>query len=64
MSSLIARKFGVAASIMECRNETIRKLERNVRTGCRDYDGRYKEEDCYDSLCGEVQGKCDVAILW
>ena len=35
VSSLISRKFGVAASIMKCRNKTIKVLKRNVRTGCR-----------------------------
>ena len=37
VSSLIARKFGVAASIIKFRNETIKVLKRNVRTGCGDY---------------------------
>ena len=36
VSSLIARKFGVSSAIMQCRNETINSLERNVRTGCGD----------------------------
>ena len=36
VSSLIARKFGVAPSIMKCRNDIIKNLKRNVRTGCGD----------------------------
>ena len=63
MSSLIAKIFGVAASIMECINETKRKLERNVRTGCGDSDGKYKEEDDDDSLCRELKYEGDVASL-
>ena len=64
LSSRIARKFEVSTSIMECRNETIKALEWNIRTGCGDSDETYKEGEDSDSLCGEVQGKGDVASLW
>ena len=36
ISSLIARKFGMTETVMRCRNETIKKLKRNIRTGCGD----------------------------
>ena len=36
VSSLVARKFGVAPSIMKCRNDIIKNLKQNVRTGCGD----------------------------
>ncbi|MFN9954308.1 MAG: hypothetical protein ACK55I_14530, partial [bacterium] len=48
VSSLIARKFGVAASIMKCRNVIIKKLKRNVRTDCGDSEITYEEEDADD----------------
>ena len=52
VSSLIARKFGVAPSIMECQNETIRPLKQNAWTECGDSEEVYKEEDEDDSLNG------------
>ena len=64
VSSLIARKFGVAASIMKCRNETIKVLKRNVRTGCGDSKDIYDEEEADNVINGEVQGKVDVESLW
>ena len=64
VSSLIARKFGVSAPIMECRNETLKDLEHNICTRCGDSEETYKEGEDDDSLCGEVQGKGDVASLW
>ena len=64
VSSLIARKFGVAPSIMKCRNEIIKNLKRNVRTGCGDSEESYEEHEEDDVMNGEVQGKGDVESLW
>ena len=64
VSSLVARKFGVAPSIMRCRNDITKNLKRNVRTGCGDLEESYKEHEGDDVLNGEVQGKGDVASLW
>ena len=44
VSSLIARKFGVAASLMKCRIKTIKVLKINARTGCGDLEEIYEEE--------------------
>ena len=62
--SLIARKFGVSPAIMQCRNETIASLERNIQTGCGDSKETYIENEGDNPMCGEVQGKGDVASLW
>ena len=61
---LIAWKFGMAETVMQCRNETIRKLKRNIRTGCGDSEEYYDEHDGDDPMNGEVQGKEYVASLW
>ena len=64
VSSLLARKFGLAPSIMKCRNDIIKNLKRNVRTGCGDSKVTYEEHEEDDVMNGEVQGKGDVASLW
>ena len=64
VSSLIARKFVVSSAIMQCRNETIASLERNIQTGCGDSKETYIDNEADDPMCGEVQGKGDVASLW
>ena len=51
VSSLIARKFGVLSAIMQCRNETIASLERNIRTGCGDSKEIYIESEGDDPMC-------------
>ena len=56
VSSLIARKFGVSSSIMECRNAMLAALEHNIRTGCGDSHETYQEKNGDDQLYGEVQG--------
>ena len=63
VSSLIARKFGVAYLIMKCRNERIKVLKWNARTGCGDSEEMYEEEEEDEVLNGEVQGKGDDASL-
>ena len=50
VSSLMARKFGVAASIMKCRNGIIKKLKQNVRTGCGDSEVTYEEHEADDVM--------------
>ena len=64
VSSLISRKFGVSSAIMKCIKEKLASLERNIRTGCGDSQETYIENEGDDPLCGEVQGKGDVASLW
>ena len=61
---MIAKKFGVDSKIMEYRNGVIKKLIRNVRTGCGDLQMSYENSDQDAPLNGEVQGKGDVASLW
>ena len=51
-------------TVMRCRNETIKKLKRNIRTGCGDSDEYYDEHDGVDPMNWEVQGKGDLASLW
>ena len=48
---------------MECRNGVIKKLRRNVRTGCGDLEMSYENSDQDVPLNGEVQVKGDVASL-
>ena len=62
--SLIARKFGMAETVMRCRNETISKLKRNIRTGCGDSEEYYDEQDGDDPMNGDVQRKGDMSSLW
>ena len=64
VSLLIARKFGVLPAIMQCRNKTKASLDHNIRTGCGDSTETYIENERDDPMCGEVQGKGDVAGLW
>ena len=64
ISSLIAWKFGMTETVMWCRNETIKKLKRNIRTGCGDSEEYYDDHGGDDPMNGEVQGKEDVASLW
>ena len=45
LSSLIARKFGMADSKIKCRNETIKVLKRNVMTRCGDSEEMYEVEE-------------------
>ena len=48
---------------MECTNATLTALEHNIRTGCGDSHETYQENEDDYPLCGEVQGKGDVASL-
>lgn len=60
MMSLFASKYGVSPNIMQCLNQTISKLSRNVETALGISDTAYLQAMSLSRLGGMVQGKADV----
>ena len=64
ISSLKAKKIGLASNIMEFRNVLIKKLKQKIRTGCGYSEESYQHDVKDAKINGEVKVKGDVASLW
>jgi len=64
LSTLVARKHGVAPSVMKGRNTMIEGMEHQVKTKHGVSKVTYKQEPDDDKFAGEIQGKADPACLW
>ena len=64
ISTIIARKFGVAPSIMKARNVVMEAMEHHVKTQHGISSTGYKQTSGEPEMAGETQGKADPACLW
>ena len=64
ISTIIARKFGMAPSIMKARNLVMKAMEHHVKTQHGVSSTSYKQTPNEPIMAGEIQGKADPACLW
>ena len=64
ISTIVARKFGIAPSIMKARNVVMEAMEHHVKTQHGISSTGYKQTSGEPEMAGKTQGKADPACLW
>ena len=64
LSNLLLRKNRFDEGILLAREDAITGMQRHVRTGLGTSEDFYSEKPGEPALCGEIQGKADVPLLF